>query len=51
MKLLREEEKMNYIKGYRCTICHKFFHPDEVNLTCPECGEKGILTSNMIMKL
>ncbi|MCR5332891.1 MAG: threonine synthase [Bacilli bacterium] len=34
---------MNYIKGYRCTICHKFFKPNEVELTCPECGEKGIL--------
>ncbi len=34
---------MNYIKGYRCTICHKFFKPDEVDLTCPNCGEKGIL--------
>jgi threonine synthase len=34
---------MNYIKGYRCTICHKFFRPDEVDLTCPICGEKGIL--------
>ena len=34
---------MKYIKGYRCTICHKFFKPDEVDLTCPDCGEKGIL--------
>lgn len=34
---------MNYIKGYRCTICHKFFKPGEVELTCPDCGEKGIL--------
>ena len=34
---------MKYIKGYRCTICHKFFKPEEVDLTCPECGEKGIL--------
>lgn len=34
---------MNYIKGFRCTICGKFFKPDEVNLTCPDCGEKGIL--------
>ena len=34
---------MNYIKGYRCTICHKFFKPNEVELTCPDCGEKGIL--------
>ena len=34
---------MNYIKGYRCTICHKEFKPDEASLTCPCCGEKGIL--------
>lgn len=34
---------MKYIKGYRCTICHKFFKPEEVDLTCPDCGEKGIL--------
>ena len=34
---------MKYIKGYRCTICHKLFKEDEVELTCPECGEKGIL--------
>ena len=34
---------MNYIKGYRCTLCGKFFLPGEVDLTCPCCGEKGIL--------
>lgn len=34
---------MSYIKGYRCTICHKEFKPGEVGLTCPHCGEKGIL--------
>lgn len=34
---------MNYIKGYRCTICQKEFKPGEVGLTCPHCGEKGIL--------
>jgi threonine synthase len=34
---------MKYIKGYRCTICHKFFKPEEVDLTCPDCGGKGIL--------
>ena len=32
-----------YIKGYRCTVCGKFFKPDEAELTCPICGEKGIL--------
>ena len=34
---------MNYIKGYRCTLCGKFFPYGEVDLTCPDCGEKGIL--------
>ena len=34
---------MNYIKGYRCTICGEFFTLDETHLTCPKCGEKGIL--------
>ena len=34
---------MNYITGYRCTICGKIFKPGEVELTCPICGEKGIL--------
>jgi len=33
----------SYIKGYKCTICGEFFKPDEANLTCPHCGEKGIL--------
>ena len=32
-----------YIRGYRCTVCGKFFAPDEASLTCPVCGEKGIL--------
>ena len=34
---------MNYIKGYRCTICGKFFETQEEMFTCPDCGEKGIL--------
>ncbi len=34
---------MNYIKGYRCTICGKFFETQDALLTCPYCGEKGIL--------
>ena len=34
---------MNYIKGYRCTICGKFFETQDALLTCPDCGEKGIL--------
>ena len=35
--------KNKYFIGYRCTICGKFFKPDEAHLTCPCCGEKGIL--------
>ena len=34
---------MNYIKGYRCTVCGKFFETKEALLTCPDCGEQGIL--------
>ena len=34
---------MSYIKGYRCTICGAEFKEGEVGLTCPHCGEKGIL--------
>ncbi len=34
---------MSYIKDFRCTICHKTWSPDPNLLTCPECGEKGIL--------
>ncbi len=32
-----------FITGYRCTVCGKFFKPSEASLTCPCCGEKGIL--------
>lgn len=32
------------IKGYRCTLCGKEFAYDgKDRLTCPDCGEKGIL--------
>lgn len=34
---------MSYIKGYHCTICGAEFKEGEVGLTCPHCGEKGIL--------
>ena len=33
----------NYIRGYRCTICGEFFETKEAMMTCPHCGEKGIL--------
>ena len=28
-----------FVKGYKCTICGKFYREDEVSLTCPHCGE------------
>jgi len=34
---------MGKFKGYRCTICHRTYSPDEALYTCPFCGEKGIL--------
>ena len=34
---------MSYVKGYRCTLCGHEFKEGEVTLTCPHCGEKGIL--------
>ena len=32
-----------FVKGYKCTICGKFFKENEASLTCPDCREKGIL--------
>lgn len=32
-----------YISGYRCTLCHMEYPYTEDMLTCPACGEKGIL--------
>lgn len=32
-----------HIKGYHCTLCHKEIPYTEDLLTCPQCGEKGIL--------
>ena len=34
---------MNRIEGYRCTICHKEYPFEPELMTCPACGEKGIL--------
>ncbi|MBU1145828.1 MAG: threonine synthase [Firmicutes bacterium] len=34
---------MKYVKGYECSLCHKFFPIQEELFTCPDCGEKGIL--------
>lgn len=32
-----------HIQGYHCTLCHKETPYTEDLLTCPQCGEKGIL--------
>jgi threonine synthase len=32
-----------FVVGYRCTVCGKFFKTQEAMMTCPDCGEKGIL--------
>lgn len=34
---------MRRISGYRCTVCGKFFPFGPELMTCPDCGEKGIL--------
>lgn len=34
---------MKYVKNYRCTLCGKAFDGKEKILTCPVCGDKGIL--------
>lgn len=39
---------MKHILGYRCTICGKEFPYTEL-MTCPDCGEKGILDIVLIM--
>ncbi len=34
---------MKNVKHFECTICHKKYDKELELLTCPECGEKGIL--------
>ena len=34
---------MRRISGYRCTLCGKEFPFEPERMTCPDCGEKGIL--------
>ncbi|MDT8336198.1 MAG: threonine synthase [Candidatus Izemoplasmatales bacterium] len=34
---------MNYVLGYRCTLCDEFFPNDKDMFVCPHCGDKGIL--------
>ncbi len=34
---------MSNISGYRCTVCNAEFSYEQERMTCPYCGEKGIL--------
>lgn len=34
---------MKYVKQYTCTICNKSYPKNSKLLTCPACGERGIL--------
>ncbi len=34
---------MSFVKQYRCTLCSETFEYKEDIMTCPKCGEKGIL--------
>lgn len=44
MKYKVEGEKLtNFVENYRCTLCHQDYAIDESLLTCPSCGETGIL--------
>ncbi len=36
---------MKYVKNYQCTLCDKTYTDFDL-LTCPDCGEKGILEIN-----
>ena len=36
---------MKYVKNYECTLCNKTYTEFSL-LTCPACGEKGILEIN-----
>lgn len=34
---------MEYVDHYECTLCHKTYPKSSHLMTCPSCGEKGIL--------
>jgi len=34
---------MKYVTSYQCTLCNQTFPKDFEEMTCPSCGEKGIL--------
>jgi len=37
---------LNFIKNYECTLCHRLYQPNATVMTCPVCGELGILEIN-----
>ncbi len=39
----KQQAVLPHVRGYKCTLCHKEFPYDAEMLTCPDCGEKGIL--------
>lgn len=34
---------MEFVSHYECTLCHEQYPKSHLDLTCPKCGEKGIL--------
>ena len=37
---------MEFVKNYECTLCNSIYSKELDILTCPSCGEKGILEIN-----
>ncbi len=42
---------MKYVNGFKCTICNALYDSKANLLTCPRCGEKGILDITYDYKL
>lgn len=40
---IKAKSDLPHVTGYTCTLCHRFYPYEEEMLTCPSCGEKGIL--------
>lgn len=34
---------MDFVKHYECTLCHQVYPKDSNIMTCPQCGEQGIV--------
>ena len=39
----KTKSNIPHLLGYTCTLCHKHYPYEEEMLTCPACGETGIL--------